>query len=153
MNGNLFSFVFHQVSGSSSPSMAISCRYMVISDLTFCSSVSVAAVAALFPRRLPKDHFFFLGTVAVPASGSSPSSPACEGPGVGLGSDRAISVTISSSSLCGMKFGRFHMVLSVSGVKQCCFTHPPLDGVITISAFHLLQDDTLQVGCQFGIII
>lgn len=64
MNGNLFSFVFHQVRGSSSPSMAISCRYMVISDSTFCSSVSMAAaaVAALF-ARLPKDHFFFLGTV------------------------------------------------------------------------------------------
>ena len=90
MNGNLFLFVFHQVSGSSSPSMAISCRYMVIS----CSSVSVAAVAALFPRRLPKDYFFFLGTGAVQASPSP--SPACTGPGGVLGRDIAISATISS---------------------------------------------------------
>lgn len=116
MNGNLFSFVFHQVSGSSSPSMAISCRYMVISDSTFCSSVSGAAVsvAALFARRLPKDHFFFLGTVAL-ASGCSPSSPACEVPGVGL-------VSVSHNlfhhfRFCAMKFRRFHTVPSVPGVQ------------------------------------
>ncbi len=45
-------------------------------------SEDVDAVSALFPRRLPREPFFFLGTVAAPDSSSS--SLICAELGVGL---------------------------------------------------------------------
>lgn len=49
INANLFLFVFHQVSGSSSPSVDISCMYMAICDNLLLSFVTKQSL----PQSLP----------------------------------------------------------------------------------------------------